>query len=338
MKMPKIALLLAACGLFSLPAMQAQAIPLPTAQCDVSLAGNNCLQFSDFTVYNLSILNLLYNTNAYTVNSTFGQNQSNIIVGINNGQSNNGRLIDPAFNTPSNNTASTFTNMTTDVGTGNGPNQVLSFGRGDGLGWDASIQGTDGLKAKLGSSNLVGFFAFNETGQDSLNGSSLLIWVHAQLRKYDGTGVLTSVLDFFLQPTGSAENTNPQFVSEGGAIAPWTYVHGGVCSINGVFTGFPDLNGVCASGTYHDQANLGQNNAAFAVYSSGLDDAVKNGDWDILHIDWKMDFLNGGGETLWIMPFDVDQPNKVPEPSTLLLFSAALLAAGYSTKRMAAKH
>jgi len=124
----KFALLLVVCGLFSLPAIEAQATALPAAQCDVNLAGNNCLQYSNFTVYSLPILNLIYDTSAYSVNSTWGQNQSNIILGINNGQSNNGALIDPAFNTPSQNTASTFTNMLTDTG------GTASF-VGDGLGW-----------------------------------------------------------------------------------------------------------------------------------------------------------------------------------------------------------
>ncbi len=322
MKVPyKFALLLAVCGWLWIPATEAQATALPAAQCG-ALPGDNCLQYSDFTVYSLPILNTIYNTTAYSVNSTYGQNKSNIILGINNGQSNNGALIDPAYNTPSANSISTFTNMTTDTGG--------TFGAGDGVGWDATVSS---LKASLGSSSLVGFFAFNETGQNNLGGSDLLIWVHAQLRNL----TTNAVQDFYLQPTGSTPNSNPDFVSTGGSMAPWTYVHGGVCTdSSGNFTGYPidGSNGVCAVGTYHDQANLGQNNAAFAVYSDGLNQAVKNGDWDILHIDWKMDYLNGGGETAWIMPFDVQ--HSVPEPSTLLLMGAALI--GLATSRRIRKN
>lgn len=320
----KLFSLVATCGALALPSLEAHAVALPVAQCDPQQAGNNCLQFTDFTVYSLPILNLIYNTTAFSVNSTYGQNQSNTIVGINNGQSNNGVFIDPAFNTPSNNTASTFTNVNSDVGTGNGQNQVMSFGAGDGNGWDASVAT---LKQKLGTQSLVGFFAFNETGQNNLLGSDLLIWVHAQLRKLNSN----DVLDFWLQPNGSTKTFDPQFVSQGGSTAPWTYVHGGVCVGNdGTFYGYPLQNGSCLAGTYRDQGNLGQNNAAFAVYSQGLNDAVKNGDWDILHIDWKMDYLNGGGETAWIMPFDTQQ--NVPEPGILTLFGMAL--AGLACRKM----
>lgn len=317
----------------------ASALSLPAGPCD---GQTNCIQFTDFSVYSLPFLT--YSTGQdYVAASAPGQISSNIILGINNGNSNNPAYVDGAYNTPSpnNNQSATFTTYgsdpTTPTGGGNPNNPPpagtgQTWGAGDGNGWDASV---DALKTKLGSSDLVAFFAFNETGQNNLNGGAMLIWVHAQLRNFE----TNQVMDFYLQPTGSTKTDDPNFVSAGGSQAPWTLVHAGVCVANKTFVAFPTLgaNGAetCPTGTtLITQSTTGQNDAAFAVYSDKLNDQVKNGDWDVLHIDWKMDFLNGGGETAWIAPFDVDD-QRVPEPGTLSLLGLALL--GISARKMLKK-
>ncbi len=259
------------------------------------------------------------------------------MIGINNGgqAQSNVAGIDNAYNTPSANNVSTFTNMTTDT---NGDPV------GDGLSWQASMST---LYSQFLGSKFVGFFAFNETGTQGGNGSTnlldggpdLLVWAKVTLVDLQNTANNKS---FYLQPNGSAISNDPlasalpPSTSTGnGDTGPWAYVHGSICMDGSTFTGFPDPNGICAVGSPKAQTNTGQNNAAFAIYNDVIDSEVHNANtiFDTLQVDWQMAYINGGGETAWVQPFGAEQ--RVPEPSGIALVALGLLilGAGSTQKR-----
>src|SRR5690348_9837621 len=105
--------------------------------------GVNCLQFGNFNVYSLPLLDLQSGGDGvpspgdtYFFSSTFGSIQNDTIVGINNGQSGGGNIagaIDAAYNTPSANNINVFsTAITQDT-----PNQ---FANDAATTWDATVQ------------------------------------------------------------------------------------------------------------------------------------------------------------------------------------------------------
>jgi len=318
----------------ALASQAAFAINLPTGPCN----GQNCLQFTDFQVYSLTLLNGgSSNSGPYAVDATPGSIKDYVVVGVNNGGQAQTNIagIDNAYNTPSANNIKTFTNMTTD--TTNGP------ASGDGNSWQASIST---LASQFVGSKFVGFFAFNETGTQGGStatnlldgGPDLLVW--AKITLVDIQNTLNNK-SFYLQPTGSALSNDPlanplppSNATGFGDTGPWAYVHGSICMNGGVFTGFPDANGVCAVGQPKAQTNTGQNNAAFAIYNQQLDDEIhnKNTIFDTLQIDWQMAYINGGGETAWIQPFGTRDDNNVPEPTTLALLALAFIGLGANSK------
>lgn len=182
----------------------ASALELPSGPC----TGQNCLQFTDFQVYSLTLLNggtAPSPQDHWFVSSTSGAIKDYVVVGINNdGQAQtNVSGIDNAYDTPSANNVSTFTNMTTD--TANGP------GAGDGTSWQASMSS---LYNQFLGSKFVGFFAFNETGttggNDTTNlldgGPDLLVWAKVTLVDLQNSANNQS---FYLQPEGSTESNDP---------------------------------------------------------------------------------------------------------------------------------
>lgn len=318
----QIAQAIALVAIVSAP-VAAHAIAVP-----VCTPGVTCLQFGDFNVFSLPVLNNLAGAGTvphpgdpYYASSTFGQIQNYTILGINNGQStpigNPPATTDGSFNLPSANNINTFATFTAPDPAGGPP-------IGDHNSWDTSISA---LLALTGGTPLTAFFAFNETGNGTgLLNTDLLIWARATVYNYNASGTVLNSQAFYL--TGDGSTTVPDVnnlpPANAANFGPWVYVHAGVCvdSTTHAFIGFPDVNGNCPVGQeVANQNNLGQNAAAFMLNSPRLDAALTSGNFNVLSIDYEMGYINGGGETAWIQPVAA----RVPEPGTLVLAGIGLL-------------
>jgi hypothetical protein len=66
--------------------------------------------------------------------------------------------------------------------------------------------------------------------------------------------------------------------------------------------------------------NLGASQAAFALYSSLLQQALLSGDYDKMSVDARLAALDNGYEQIVIF-----SALSIPEPITLMMFAAGLL-------------
>ncbi len=299
---------------------------LPAAPC----TGNNCLQYTDFSVYSLALINLQgggsgspSSGQAGYVDASDGQIANYVVIGTGSGGATltNTSGVDDGYVTGQG--AVTVNTMATD--TAGGP------ATGDGNSWQASISA---LYTQFLNSNFVAFFGFTEPGTSDpptpLNGADLLIWAKVSVIDLQGLSVTKS---FYLQPNGSTLSNDPLGSplppdTTLGDSGPWVYVHSKMCVGPGnTFAGFPDATGNCPTGTSIKDTNTGNNAASFAVYNSELDAIIhdQTTQFDILQIDWQMAYLDGAGESAWIQPWLVAQPNKTPEPGTVMLLALALL-------------
>jgi hypothetical protein len=117
----------------------------------------------------------------------------------------------------------------------------------------------------------------------------------------------------------------------------WAYVHGTICATP---TGAVINLGHCtaaqlAAGAHDISQNLGANNAAFALYSVTLQNALDSGFFDggIMSVDARMAALNNGYEQLFIFAGNRIPNIDIPEPLTITLFGAGLAGLGLLGRR-----
>lgn len=320
-------------------------VALPSANCG-TVAGTNCLVFSDFTVYSLALLNLQAGNKNFTPQSPFYVStngtdlQNSLVVGTGvggaaliNSDVLPGGVVDDAFSTP-NVAGGGTTNFLMNAGTANTqgsaiPNNSINT-------WDVKVSS---LLSYLNGGQLGFFFNLNQTNTTSYlnNPQDALGWLAVTLS--DSTGVHQS-RTFYLNgnncngvlgapnspncdPTqGYAQNpanNNGENVILPNPTDKWAYIHGQICaSPQGAVVGF----GACAQGDKVDitvNQNLGASNAAFALYSDALQQWLLSGDYDKMSVDMRMAAENNGYEQLII------QALNIPEPITLMTFGAGLL-------------
>lgn len=312
------------------------AITLPAC-----IPGVTCLQFGDFNVYSLALLNLQAGGTAtsgpFYVQDSPGSILNNVVVGQNNGHSGAGTGIDGAYNTPSQNSGGASTFTTADPTTYLSPRNAFT---GDTPGtWNATISNLG-----LNGGPLVVYFGYNETGGTGLLNSDLLVWAQVSLYNYTSPTTFTADPTTYTLGFSSTAPSLTNLPTAAGATQAsvasdgWVYIHSEICvDSSNQFVGFPDGTGSCSylGGTATGmQNNLGNNAAAFAIDSLGLDTALNSGDWNVMSVNWEMAYLNGGGETAFIQTTTILPPRTVPEPMTLSLLGIGLLGLWISRRRI----
>jgi len=321
------------------------AVSLPTAHCG-TVTGTNCLNFDDFTVYSLALLNLQAGAGPISpgdpfdvsTNGTALQNSLVVGTGVSGAGSVNsdqigGGLVDDAFETPS----GTLVNF--QMSTSNDNIQGANIPGNTSDTWDVNV---GALLTYLNGGKLAFFFNLNQTNTTTYlnDNEDALGWLSVTLS--DTTGAHTSKT-FWLDgdacngtiglpgstncdPSQSfAQKAAPDPSNPNANILPadpnhdeWAYIHGQICAnTSGALLHFGACTGGDVDGVTLNQ-NLGANTAAFALYSDGLQQWLLSGDYDKMSVDLRMAAENNGYEQLLI------QSVHIPEPITVMLFGAGL--------------
>jgi len=333
---------------------------------DPALA-NYTLQYGDFSIVSLGFAFDATGNSAYNVQSSAGLIRDDIVVGTGAGGSfYNGTpggtattlppCVSPCLNSDApyetpNGVGGAYYFRTGNPTSAPDPGTGGEFTGDSSASWDISVSA---LQTYLNGQAPVFYFNLNETGVDDLiSGTDLLVWVKMTLTS--STGFASK--DFYvaggpLDPAGALNGKNlsitfggpdetivPTDVPAGSNIYTpdprWTLVHGDICVTGSTFLHYGKCVGGEPAGAHSVLQDLGSEQAAFAGYSNPLNEALATGNYDMLHIDWRMTGLDNGFEQLFILAGGT--PTIVPEPFTMSVFGAGIVGIGLLRRRKAGK-
>lgn len=318
-----------AVGVFS-GAVQSAPITFP-APAD----GAVTLQYGDFTVHSLAMLNYYAtgqtntpnNGDPYYLPSGPGQLSDYIVIATGaNGVSNAAYAnTDNPFNTSLKGKETSFW-----TGSATEPNPTFA---GDNNGtWDISL---DSLRGYLNGLDLFFGFNLNESnGGGSLTGTAqdALAWGTVTLVDFDnGLNTVTFTFD--------GTNANPdienQTLFDAGDGIAWGHIHGQICVQEGGET--PQLLhlGACTNGGKTINQNLGADRTAFALTNADLNALVQNSGYDMMRVDLRLSDMSNGYEQLFIFGGNATNGGHTPvsEPAAIGLLGLGLLGIAASRRR-----
>ncbi|RLA43229.1 MAG: hypothetical protein DRR42_22095 [Gammaproteobacteria bacterium] len=333
--------------------------PLPTPNCGTTQA-NNCVQFGDFSVYSLGLLNVQAEYedtgtiptqnptpgDPYYVKSAPGELGLDGYIVYGTGTNNKGVVtngdgdeIDDAQEQPNGSSSSTFTvsNITeTDP-------DFTSIGDIDSS-WSGLLSAVRSEldEGSYDDGKFVIYFNLNETGSSTVDPDNtaglapidLLAWFHVTLIDLDVGGL--APVDYYL--TGAVGSPTPTDKPSAITDDEWVTVHGTICvSATAGFLGFGECSDAQkVDGGVDVNQNLGANTAAFAMYNEDLSNKVLDSAYDVIHGEWMFAEINNGYEQEFsaLTPFDGPR-REVPEPGTLLLLGLGLAGIGYRRHKIA---
>lgn len=328
----------------------AHAIVLPGGPCGLE-AGDVCLEFGDFTVYSLALLN--YNAgdgdlqpgDEFYVGSSPGHLKDELVVAsqppkVRDNQDFYEGQADDAYDITAYGDNIPAASGNVDGDSGLLPNTREVFRMNDlppqddpppvlvidhDL-WDLELSALNGATP-------VFYFNLNDTGNQTLDGEDLLGWMQVIL--YDENGVAG--------PTFTLNGTGPDMIPGitsylpdnfsdilPTADEPWAFVHGKICRAADGSVTFPTGDN-CPAGFVTINQHLGADTAAFAMVSDGLNEAILSGNWFSMSVDLRLAYMDNGYEQLFILPEGAT--TDIPEPGTIALFGAGLLGLGWLFRR-----
>lgn len=325
----------AAAGLVALSAFagtaQAAALTFPAPN-----DGVTSLQYGDFTVYSLAMLNY-YATEGktsppsgddpYYLPSGSGHLSDFIVVATGANHSNAAfASTDNPFNTSVGGSTTTFW-----TGTGNEPGNTFA---GDNNGtWDISL---DTLRGYLGGQNMYFGFNLNEAGGGrSATGAQIdaLAWGKVTLVNTATGAEFSFIFD--------GTNANPLIESQTLFDLPtdnvdWGHIHGEICVAGG---GTPQLLhlGACTgadAGGVTIKQNLGADRTAFALTNDELNDLIYSSTYNFMRVELGLADMSNGYEQLFIFGSgNRITPDPVSEPAAIGLLGLGALGIGFARRR-----